>query len=67
MMRQRLPIHPKLKIPDASFKLHKGDVVQVIGNSGGKGAKDIGKRGKILEVLKQHDMLLVEGVGKLPI
>ncbi|KAJ3010738.1 UNVERIFIED_CONTAM: Plastid ribosomal protein L24 [Siphonaria sp. JEL0065] len=54
---------PKVKakdlIPDSKWTLFPGDLVQVIG--GGK-ASDVGKQGKVLDVVRKLNSVTVEGV-----
>ncbi|KAJ3093067.1 Plastid ribosomal protein L24 [Quaeritorhiza haematococci] len=50
---------PKVKPKDLikEWKIFVGDTVQVV-----SGRKDVGKQGKVLEVLKNENRLIVEGV-----
>ena len=39
-------------------KIFKGDLVQVV-----SGQKDFGKQGKVIDVIKEKNLIVVEGVG----
>lgn len=48
--------HPKHLVK--TFKLFKGDVVEVVG-----GKRDLGKRGKVLDILPKRNLIVVEDVA----
>jgi ribosomal protein L24 len=56
-LRRKLPnVHPKDLIK--TQRIFTGDQVQVV-----SGCKDIGKRGKVIEVLKDKNLIVVENVA----
>jgi large subunit ribosomal protein L24 len=56
-MRGKLSnVHPKDVIKTQS--IFTGDLVQVV-----TGNKDVGKRGKVIDVLKRRNLIVVEGIG----
>jgi large subunit ribosomal protein L24 len=48
--------HPKDLIK--THKIYKGDLVQVV-----TGKRDLGKQGKVIDVIKDKNLIVVEGVG----
>jgi large subunit ribosomal protein L24 len=56
-MRPKLSnMHPKDRIK--THAIFPGDLVQVV-----TGKKDVGKRGKVIDVLKDRNLIVVEGIG----
>jgi ribosomal protein L24 len=56
-MRSKLSnVHPKNRIKTQA--LFPGDLVEVM-----TGKKDIGKRGKVIDVMKEKNLIVIEGIG----
>lgn len=47
------------------FKIKKGDLVQVITGASEERGGDLGKQGKVLEVLTESNRVVVEGINRV--